>query len=128
MIALRRQDGTGIARNEIAVGKATGALGMNGQSMSPAEAAASGGKFVPGGVLVTDAEGNTIGAVGVSGDTTEKDEYCAIAGVKAVGLFPSPTGPAPGWRSSKLRTPARAAPPSVFLAGFGEDSEDDIDL
>ncbi len=51
-------------------------------------AAASAGRMVPvpGGVLVRDADGAVIGAVGISGDTSDNDEDCAIAGIKAVGL------------------------------------------
>jgi uncharacterized protein GlcG (DUF336 family) len=49
---------------------------------------ASGGKVVPnaGGVLVKDAGGTIIGAVGISGDTSENDEACAVAGIKAASL------------------------------------------
>ena len=57
-------------------------------------AAASGGRFVPvpGGVLIRldDMNGPIIGAVGVSGDTSDKDEYCAILGVRAAELLPEP--------------------------------------
>jgi uncharacterized protein GlcG (DUF336 family) len=67
-------------------------------------AAASGGRFipVPGGVLVLDAAGNAIGAVGISGDASDKDEYCAIAAVKAAGLRPDPAEPHPEWRAAGL--------------------------
>jgi uncharacterized protein GlcG (DUF336 family) len=41
---------------------------------------------VPGGVLIRDAEGDLIGAVGISGDTSENDELCAVAGILAAGL------------------------------------------
>jgi uncharacterized protein GlcG (DUF336 family) len=41
---------------------------------------------VPGGVLIKDADGNVQGAVGVSGDTSDKDEVCAVAGIEAAGL------------------------------------------
>ena len=41
---------------------------------------------VPGGVLIKDAQGNIIGAVGVSGDKSPKDEACAIEGIRAAGL------------------------------------------
>ena len=51
-------------------------------------AAASGGRFmpIPGGVLVRDAAGELIGAVGVSGELSDNDEICAVAGIKAAGL------------------------------------------
>jgi uncharacterized protein GlcG (DUF336 family) len=49
---------------------------------------ASNGKVVPnpGGVLIRDNEGNILGAVGISGDTSENDEACAVAGINAAGL------------------------------------------
>ena len=46
----------------------------------------------PGGVLIRDAEGKIIGAVGISGDTSDKDETCAIAGIEAAGLKADPGG------------------------------------
>ena len=57
---------------------------------------------MPGGVLVRDETGEVVGAVGISGDTSDKDEYCAIEGVKAAGLRPDPDQPAPGWSESRL--------------------------
>ena len=66
----------------------------------------SAGRFVPvpGGVLVLDAEsGVAIGAVGVSGDTSDKDEYVAIAAInKQEGVRASPSAPSPGWARSSL--------------------------
>ena len=55
-------------------------------------ASASGGRFVPviGGVLIRDAAGEVIGAVGISGDASENDEKCAIAGIEAAGLKADP--------------------------------------
>ena len=41
---------------------------------------------VPGGVLIKDAAGAVLGAVGISGDTSDKDETCAVAGIEAAGL------------------------------------------
>lgn len=97
-VALMRQDGSGILRAEIAGGKAYGALGFglgsrelrekNPQFLA-AVAAASGGRMVPapGGVLVRDAKsGDILGAVGISGDTGDNDEACAVAGIEAAGL------------------------------------------
>ena len=116
LIAFRREDGSGILRPEIAIGKAWGALGMGISSrhirdrlkerpaFQNALAAASQGRFVPvpGGVLVRQASGEVIGAVGVSGDTSERDEYCAIAGVRKAGLLPHPEEPAEGWNATRL--------------------------
>jgi uncharacterized protein GlcG (DUF336 family) len=39
-----------------------------------------------GGVLIRDAQGNLLGAIGVSGDRPENDEACAVAGVESAGL------------------------------------------
>ena len=116
LIAAESEDGSGILRFDIALGKAWGALGMGissrqirdrlakRPSFQGALAAASDGRFVPvpGGVLIEDAEGDTIGAVGISGDTSEKDEYCAVAGIRAAGLVPNPPEPAPNWQGSSL--------------------------
>ena len=65
-------------------------------------AAASSGRFVPvpGGVLVLDGDEKVIGAVGISGDTSEKDEYCAIQGINAAGL--APAEPDLAWKGSGL--------------------------
>ncbi|WP_321390785.1 GlcG/HbpS family heme-binding protein [Emcibacter sp.] len=40
----------------------------------------------PGGVVIRDAEGTLLGAIGISGDTSDNDETCAIAGIEAAGL------------------------------------------
>jgi len=97
-VALMRQDASGILRAEIAGGKAYGALGFGVGSRELREknpqflaavAAASGGRMVPapGGVLVRDGKsGDVVGAVGISGDSGENDETCAVAGIEAAGL------------------------------------------
>lgn len=99
LVALQREDNSGILRVEIASGKAWGALGMGIGSRELGERAgkvphffnalmaASHGRVVPvpGGVLVRDASG-IIGAVGISGDTSDNDEICALAGIAAAGL------------------------------------------
>jgi uncharacterized protein GlcG (DUF336 family) len=106
LVAFKREDRSGILRYDIAYGKAWGALGMGFGSRTLYERAAntpqffnalyaaSGGRVVtnPGGVLIRDAEGEIIGAVGISGDTSDKDEACAIAGIEAAGLFADPGG------------------------------------
>ncbi len=115
-VAMKRQDGCGNMRAGVATGKAWGALGMGLPSRMirdrladrPAFQGAlsdvSGGRFVPvpGGVLICDAEGFAIGAVGISGDTSDKDEFCAIEGIKAAGLAPDPAAPATDWAKSEL--------------------------
>jgi uncharacterized protein GlcG (DUF336 family) len=102
LVAMKREDRSGILRTEIATGKAWGTLGMGfggrefarrvqtGAVFLQALMAASGGRIVPapGGVLIRDAGGDIIGAVGISGDTSEKDEACAVAGITAAGLTP----------------------------------------
>ena len=99
-VALQREDHSGILRVEIATGKAYGALGMGVGSRAlfertqtaplflSAAMAASGGRFVPvpSGVLIRDASGALLGAVGISGDTSDNDEVCAVAGIEAAGL------------------------------------------
>jgi uncharacterized protein GlcG (DUF336 family) len=108
LVALKREDGSGILRVEVAVGKAYGALGLgvSGRALrdiavdrpffTSAVAVAAGGRFVPvsGGVLIRDAGGGIIGAVGISGDTSDNDERAAIDGVRAAGLEPDPAEPA----------------------------------
>lgn len=106
LVAFKREDKSGILRFDIAFGKAWGALGMGFGSRTLFEraektpmfftslAAASGGRVVtnPGGVLVRDADGDIIGAVGISGDTSDNDEICAVAGIAAAGLTADPGG------------------------------------
>ena len=100
VVAVEREDGSSMKRFEIAFGKAYGALslGMGSRSiMGRAEqqpyfvaavTAAIGGSLVPvpGGVLVQDAAGTLLGAVGVSGDSSDNDEAAAVAGIEAAGL------------------------------------------
>ena len=45
---------------------------------------------VPGGVLCRDADGDIVGAIGVSGATADEDEHCSIVGAQAVGLASEP--------------------------------------
>lgn len=100
VIAFEREDGASAGRFAIAHGKAYGAvmLGMAGTAqMARAEAqayfmGAMNGLFagqvvpVPGGVLVRDKRGTLIGAVGVTGDTSDNDAIAAQAGIDAAGL------------------------------------------
>lgn len=116
LVAMQSEDGSGLVRFEIAFGKAYGALGMGISSrlirdrlsarpaFQGAIATASGGQFipVPGGVLIENSEGVTLGAVGISGDTSDKDEYCAIEAIKSVGYASEPAEPNPEWRTSSL--------------------------
>ncbi len=100
VLVAEREDGSSIGRFEIAVGKAHGALALGIGSraiMARAESqpyfvaavtAAVGGSLVPvpGGVLVRDADGTLLGAVGATGDTSDHDEAAAVAGIEAAGL------------------------------------------
>jgi uncharacterized protein GlcG (DUF336 family) len=106
LVAFKREDRSGILRFDIAYGKAWGALGMGFGSRTLADraaatpqfftmlAAASGGRIItnPGGVLIKTSGGEIIGAVGISGDTSDKDEACAVAGIEAAGLKADPGG------------------------------------
>ncbi len=99
-LSLLRDERASISRPEIATAKAAGCLGMGfgGREIAkraaavPAFFAALNGVFpkgilpVPGGVLIRDANGKLIGAVGVTGDTSDNDELCALAGIAAAGL------------------------------------------
>jgi uncharacterized protein GlcG (DUF336 family) len=104
--AYMAEDSTSLMRFDIAFGKAWGALGMGFGTRElerRAEAAVffnslqvmSEGKIVPaqGGVLIRDAGGNIVGAVGVSGDVSDQDEICAIHGISAAGLEPDTGDP-----------------------------------
>lgn len=98
-IAFQRSDNSSFLRFEIASGKAYGALAvgmgsrwLNAQAESRPHfleglSNVSGGKIVavPGGVLVKD-NGAIIGAVGVTGDSSDNDEICAVAGIEAAGF------------------------------------------
>jgi uncharacterized protein GlcG (DUF336 family) len=102
LVVMKREDGSGILRCEIATGKAWGALGMGLPSRTLNEraagnpnfftalAAASGGRMIPnpGGVLLRDETGRVAGAVGVSGDTGDMDEECAVAAIRTSAFTP----------------------------------------
>lgn len=99
--AFEREDGASPGRFAIAHGKAYGSvmLGIAGTAqMARAEAqayfitsvnGAFGGQVVPvpGGVLLRDKKGVVIGAVGVTGDTSENDAAAALVGIEAAGLI-----------------------------------------
>jgi uncharacterized protein GlcG (DUF336 family) len=102
-VACQRQDGPGgNIRAEIAAGKARGALAMGLSSRTLGEMAEARPHFVgaikdlgiggvvpvAGGLIVADSEGTVLGGIGISGDTSDNDEACALAGIAAVGLKP----------------------------------------
>ena len=100
--AFEREDGSSNMRFQVAHGKAHGALalGMGSRAIMvraeqqpyfvAAVSNAIGGALipVPGGVLVRDSTGEIVGAVGVSGDTSDNDEMAAVSGVEAAGFTP----------------------------------------
>lgn len=104
VVVLKREDGSGILRPQIATAKAWGALGMGFSSrelgrraeVQPSFIGAltvlSEGRLAPaaGGVLIRDHQNRLLGAVGVSGDVSDMDEACAIQAVALAGLQPEP--------------------------------------
>ena len=107
LVVFKREDRAGILRFDIAHAKAWGSLGMGFGTRELTQRAASSSSFVaalttvsagriapsPGGVLIGDAAGEILGAVGISGDKGECDEACAIAGIEAAGLIAHPGVP-----------------------------------
>lgn len=99
--AMQREDGATMIRQQIATAKAWGAVSMGISSRSLGSVAEERPGFmnalinmadgqimpVPGGVLIRDTRNNVIGAVGISGDISDQDERCAIAGIEAVGFI-----------------------------------------
>lgn len=116
LVAFKREDGCGVLRYDIAFGKAWAALGMgmstrlirdrlsNRPAFQSALASASDGRFipVPGGVLILNAQKSVIGAVGVSGDASDRDEYCAIHAIQVAGLDCEPASHQSEWRNAGL--------------------------
>lgn len=102
--AFERQDGASPMRMEIAVGKANGAIALGIGSRAIFKRAQEQAYFVnavntlargslvpvPGGVLIRDKDGAIVGAVGISGDTSDQDEAAAVAGIAAAGLVADP--------------------------------------
>jgi len=100
LISLQREDGASLLRPQIAIGKAWGALALGkGSRLIAADAQqrpafiaavsnlAQGGLVpAPGGVLIRDASGEVIGAVGITGDTSDIDEQCAVSALESLGL------------------------------------------
>jgi uncharacterized protein GlcG (DUF336 family) len=104
VVVVEREDGSSMGRFSIAFGKAYGALslGMGSRALMDraeqqpyfiaAVTSAVGGALVPvpGGVLVRAADGELLGAVGVTGDTSDNDEAAAVAGISGAGLTAQP--------------------------------------
>lgn len=99
--AMQREDGASVLRQQIATAKAWGAVNMGVSSRTLAGYAVqrpdfmnalisiSEGKLMPapGGVLIRDANNNLLGAVGISGDSSDQDERCAIVGIETAGFL-----------------------------------------
>ena len=99
-VVILRDDGASISRPEIATAKAAGCLAMGLGGRELAKRAAHVPHFfaalttvlpkgilpVPGGVLIRSETGELLGAIGVSGDTSDIDEICAVAAIEAAGL------------------------------------------
>ncbi|MGI4877879.1 MAG: GlcG/HbpS family heme-binding protein [Janthinobacterium lividum] len=101
LLAAVREDGASLFRFDIARAKATGALGMGDDTRAIAARAASNALFyttmaiategrialAPGGLLIrSPGQKEVIGSIGISGDTGDVDELCALAGLSAAGL------------------------------------------
>ena len=100
IVSAQREDNASMARFDIALGKAWGAVAMSCSSRKLAErakgnqnffltlASTAQGKFLPqqGAVLIRDASGAILGAAGISGASGDEDEECAARGVEAAGL------------------------------------------
>ena len=101
LITLQREDGASLLRPQIAIGKAWGAIALGkgarllalDAQQRPAFIAALNslgqGSVVPapGGVLIRNQDGVVLGAIGISGDTSDIDEQCAITAIEGVGLL-----------------------------------------
>jgi uncharacterized protein GlcG (DUF336 family) len=84
MIAFAAQEGTSLLRGSRAIFKRAE---QQAYFIDAVNTLAQGAVIpVPGGVLIRDASGTLLGAVGISGDTSDNDEICALAGITAVGL------------------------------------------
>lgn len=100
LIALQRQDASSNLRPQIAIGKASGALALGVSSRQIGAMAAERPTFIAalgpiatpglipaaGGLLIGGEDGSLVGAIGVTGDTSDNDELCAQSGIEAAGL------------------------------------------
>ena len=100
LVAFQRQDGASFLRPQMSAGKAYGALSIGAGSrrleafakerphLMAGVSDVSGGQIVAvaGGVLIRNGDGEIVGAVGISGDTSDNDEAAAVAGIEAAGF------------------------------------------
>jgi uncharacterized protein GlcG (DUF336 family) len=101
LVTLQREDGASLLRPQIAIGKAWGAIALGKGSRLLALDAQQRPAFIaalnnlgqgsvvpaPGGVLIRSQEGVVLGAIGISGDTSDIDEQCAITAIEEIGLL-----------------------------------------
>ncbi|MBK5518875.1 heme-binding protein [Pseudomonas sp. TH10] len=109
-LAVLRDEHASFLRPQIATGKARGCLGMGFGGRELARRAQAmpaffdainsltGGEVIPvaGGVLIRNAQGQLIGAIGISGDTSDNDERCAVQAIDQVGLIADTGDQPPG--------------------------------
>jgi uncharacterized protein GlcG (DUF336 family) len=98
LVALARENASSNLRPKIAIAKASGALALGVSSRNIGEMALERPAFISaastlaseglipaaGGLLIQGGAGNVIGAIGVTGDTSDNDELCALAGIAAL--------------------------------------------
>ncbi len=108
-LAVLRDEQASFLRPQIATGKARGCLGLGFGGRELARRAQAmpaffdainsltDGEVIPvaGGILLRDAEGRVLGAIGVSGDTSDNDERCALLAIEALGLIGDTGDPQP---------------------------------
>jgi uncharacterized protein GlcG (DUF336 family) len=109
VLTLLRDERASLGRTDIATAKAAGCLAMGFGGRELARRAQAMPQFfvaltnvlpkgivpVAGGVLIRDGAGEIVGAVGVSGDTSDNDEVCALVGIDAAQLV-ADSGASPG--------------------------------
>lgn len=107
-LAILRDEHASFLRPQIATGKARGCLGMGFGGRELARRAQAmpaffdainsltGGEVIPvaGGVLIRNAAGHILGAIGISGDTSDNDERCAVQAIAQAGLVADNGDPA----------------------------------
>ena len=100
LIAAQRQDSCSNVRVKLAQGKAAGALALGVPSRVIGKMAEERPHFIAsvrelgegglvpaaGGLIVCDEAGTIVGAIGVTGDTSDNDEACALAAIESMGL------------------------------------------
>lgn len=100
LVSLQREDGASLLRPQVATGKAWGAIALGKASRLLAQDSQQRPAFyaalnslgqgavvpAPGGVLIRDSAGTVLGAVGISGDTSDIDEQCAINALQGLGF------------------------------------------